>query len=161
MTEPVYGDVFDHHSVVYECDKGVRIYALCRTTAGCYDESSSLIFGSKGKASILACRIWGENNWRWQGQCDPYQVEHDRLFAAIRSGSPINSGEYMARSTLIAIMGQISCYTGKEITWEQISASDFCYQPAPQNCHDGMEPPAKPESGGSYPVPMPGRTKMI
>jgi hypothetical protein len=35
MTQPVYGDVFDHHSVVYQFDKGVRIYALCRTTTGC------------------------------------------------------------------------------------------------------------------------------
>ena len=33
----------------------------------------------------------------------------------------------MARSTLIGIMGQISCYTGKEVTWEQVSASDFYF----------------------------------
>ena len=86
--EPVYGDVFDHHSVVYEFENGVRAYALCRTTTGCYDEDSSLIFGTKGKASVKACRIWGEKNWRWQGQCDPYQIEHDKLFAGIRARQP-------------------------------------------------------------------------
>ena len=121
--------MFDHHSVVYEFDNGVRIYAFCRTTTGCYDEYSSLIFGTKGKASLLNCRIWGETNWRWQGQCDPYQIEHDKLFAGIRSGNPINYGDYMARSTMIGVMGQISCYTGKEVTWEQIKASDFSYPP--------------------------------
>ena len=158
MTEPVYGDVFDHHSVVYEFENGVRAYALCRTTTGCYDEDSSWVFGSKGKASVKACRIWGEKSWRWQGRCDAYQVEHDKLFAAIRSGEPVNCGDYMTRSTMIAVMGQLSCYTGKEIAWEQVNQSDFCYTPRPEDCHDGMEAPVKPDSTGSYPVPKPGRT---
>lgn len=161
MTEPIYGDVFDHHSVVYEFENGTRVYALCRTTTGCYDESSSLVFGSKGKASVTSCRIWGANQWRWQGQCDPYQIEHDKLFAAIRSGNPINCGHYMARSTMIPVMGQISCYTGKEVSWEQVNASNFCYAPKPEDCHDGMQPPTVPDSSGSYPVPVPGRTQMI
>jgi hypothetical protein len=161
MVEPVYGDVFDHHSVVYEFENGVRAYALCRTTTRCYDEDSSLVFGTKGKASIKACRIWGGSSWRWDGQCDPYQVEHDKLFAAIRCGQPINNGDYMARSTMITVMGQISCYTGKEVTWEQINQSDFYHAPLPEDCHDGMEPPTKPGPDGSYPVPAPGRCKMI
>jgi myo-inositol 2-dehydrogenase / D-chiro-inositol 1-dehydrogenase len=161
MVEPLYGDVFDHHSVVYEFDKGVRVYAFCRTTAGCYDETSSLVSGTKGKASLLNCRIWGDTTWRWQGQCDPYQLEHDKLFAGIRSGNPINCGDYMARSTMITVMGQVSCYTGKEVTWEQIMASDFYYPPKPEECRDEMEPPTKPGANGSYPVPAPGRVKMI
>jgi len=160
MVEPLYGDVFDHHSVVYEFDKGVRVYAFTRTTAGCYDECSSLISGAKGKASLTNCRIWGETNWRWQGQCDPYQIEHNKLFAGIRSGEPINCGAYMARSTMIGVMGQISCYTGKEVSWEDVMASDY-YPPKPEECRDGMEPPTKPGSDGSYPVPSPGRIKMI
>jgi myo-inositol 2-dehydrogenase/D-chiro-inositol 1-dehydrogenase len=161
MVEPIYGDVFDHHSVVYEFQKGVRVYAFCRTTGGCYDENSSLISGSKGKADILKCRIWGETNWRWQGQCDPYQIEHDNLFKGVRTGEPVNCGDYMARSTMIGVMGQISCYTGKEVAWDQIMASDFHYGPKPEECHDGMTPPTKPGADGSYPVPVPGRVKMI
>jgi predicted dehydrogenase len=161
MTAATHGDVFDHHSVIYEFENGPRVYALCRTTDGCYDEDSSLVFGTKGKASIKACRIWGESNWRWQGDCDPYQIEHDKLFAAIRGGKPINSGDYMARSTMICVMGQISCYTGKEVTWEQINQSDFCYAPRPEECRDGMEPPTSTGSDGQYPVPIPGRTKLI
>jgi len=161
MTEPIYGDVFDHHSVIYELDSGVRIYAFCRTTNGCYNDSSSTVLGSKGKASITRCQIWGENEWRWKGRCNPYQVEHDVLFKAIRSGSPVNNGGYMTRSTMTTVMGQISCYTGKEITWDQINKSDFYYAPRPEDCHDGMEPPTKPGAHGSYPVPKPGFTKMI
>jgi len=161
MTEPVYGDVFDHHSVIYEFDKGVRVYAFCRTTAGCYDESSSLIFGTKGRATVTGCRIMGEKPWRWQGSCNPYQIEHDRLFAAIRSGNPLNCGFYMTRSTMITVMGQLSCYTGKEVSWEQVQQSDYAYAPRPEQCQDGMEPPSKPDSSGSYPVMVPGRTVLI
>jgi predicted dehydrogenase len=161
MVESNYGDVFDHHSVVYEFDKGVRVYAFCRTTTGCYDESSSLVFGTKGKASVTGCQISGENKWHWAGQCNPYQVEHDHLFGAIRSGTPLNSGYHMARSTMITVMGQLSCYTGQEVSTEQMEKSDFCYPPRPEDCKDGMEPPTAPGPNGSYPVPMPGRTRFI
>lgn len=161
MVEPIYGNVFDHHSVVYEFANGVRMYGFCRTTTGCYDESSSIVLGAKGRASITRCEIRGATDWRWRGQCDPYQIEHDRLFAAIRSGNPLNNGDYMADSTMIGIMGQISCYTGKEVAWEQINQSDFAYPPRPEDCHDGMDAPVKPGSDGSYPVYIPGQTKLI
>jgi hypothetical protein len=52
-----------------------------------------------------------------------YQTEHDELFAGIRSGKPINNGEYMAKSTLLAIMGRMAAYTGKQITWEMAMRS--------------------------------------
>jgi myo-inositol 2-dehydrogenase / D-chiro-inositol 1-dehydrogenase len=162
MTEPIYGDVFDHHSVIYEFDKGVRVYAFTRTTTGCYDENSSIILGTKGKAFLTSCRIAGETNWRWQGQCNPYQIEHDKLFAAVRGKTdPVNCGDYMARSTMITVMGQLSCYTGKEVSWEQVNQSEFFYPPKPEDCKDGMEPPSKPGLDGSYPVLVPGRTILL
>jgi myo-inositol 2-dehydrogenase / D-chiro-inositol 1-dehydrogenase len=161
MTDPIYGDVFDHHSVVYEFPNNVRLYAFCRTTTGCYDEYSSLVWGTKGRADIMRCAITGENKWRWQGSGDPYQIEHDTLFKAIRSGNPVNNGDYMVKSTTAGVMGQISCYTGKEISWEQITQSEFAYPPKPEDCHDNMDPPAKPGPSGSYPVYIPGKTKLI
>lgn len=161
MIEARYGDVFDHHTVVYEYDSGVPIYAFCRTTTGCYDRNSSIITGTKGKASVMGCRIWGETDWRWQGSCDPYQREHDVLFASIRKGEPFNSGDYMVRSTLITVMGQISCYTGNQVTWEQINASDYYHPPRPEECRDDMEPPTRPGPDDAYPVPRPGFTVML
>jgi len=161
MVAPIYGDVFDHHSVVYEFANGVPIYAFCRTTTKCHNNYSSVVLGSKGKASVMDCRIWGATNWRWEGRCDSYQVEHDVLFGAIRAGKPVNNGDYMARSTMIGVMGQISCYTGKEVTWEQINKSDYYYPPKPEDCRDDMDPPVKTGPDGSYPVPIPGQTNMI
>lgn len=161
MTDHIYGDVFDHHSVVYEYANGTKIYAFCRTTDNCYNDYSSTVYGSKGRASIMNTQIWGENPWKWEGQCNPFQVEHDVLFRAIRSGEPVNNGAYMARSTMMGIMGQISCYTGEAITWERINQSEFSLGPRPEDCHDAMEPPVLPDEDGVYPVPRPGFTRML
>jgi hypothetical protein len=110
----------------------------------------------------MGCRIWGgKNEWRWKGGCNPYQIEHDVLFKSIRDGKPVNNGDYMTRSTMTTVMGQISCYTGKEVTWDKINASDFYYEPRPEDCHDDMDPPVRLGPDGSYPVPKPGYTKMI
>ena len=119
-----------------------------------------MLFGTKGKADVMRCRIWGETKWRGNESMTRNQ-EQIEYMKAVRAGKPINNGDYMTRSTLIAIMGQISCYTGKEVTWEQITQSDFAYQPKPEDCHDGMEPPTKPGPDGSYPVYVPGRTNLI
>ncbi len=48
-----------------------------------------------------------------------YQNEHDAFFASIRANTPINNGDYMCKSTLLAIMGRMACYTGQVVTWEQ------------------------------------------
>ena len=161
MTDQKYGDVFDHHAVVYEYPNNVRLYALCRTTTGCYDEYSSLVFGTKGRADIMRCAITGENKWRGKEGTDGHYMEQVEYMKAIRAGTPINNGDYMVRSTMAGVMGQISCYTGKEITWEQINKSDFFFPPQPADCHDGMEPPTKPGANGSYSTYVPGKTKLI
>jgi predicted dehydrogenase len=158
----IYGSVFDHHAVVYEFPNHVRVYAFCRTIPNCYNETSSRILGAKGRASLLEMRIEGETTWQYQGpKVNPYDLEHVALFRAIRSGQPINNGDYMVRSTLIAIMGQISCYTGEEITWERISKSDFYYPPRPDEVHKDMEPPVRPDAEGIYPVFVPGVTRLL
>ncbi len=61
---------------------------------------------------------------------------------------------------MITVMGQISCYTGKEIAWDEINASDFAYLPKPEDCRDDMVPPTVPGPDGSYPVPRPGRMDL-
>ena len=157
------GDVFDHNSVVYQYANGTRIYAFCRTTLDCYGENSSIIMGSKGIAYPLGGRITGADPWKFTGKADsPYVIEHREQIKAIRAGKPLNCGEYMARSTLVGIMGQLSCYSGKEVTWEQVVKSDYCYAPKPEDCTMDMAPPTKPDANGVYPVcAMPGVTKNL
>jgi myo-inositol 2-dehydrogenase / D-chiro-inositol 1-dehydrogenase len=165
----IYGDVFDHHAVVYEFAGGVRVYGFCRTIENCYNENSSVILGTKGRCNLARGTIEGETNWKYQGprtyatpESNPYLAEHVALFKAIRSGNPINSGDYMIRATLMAIMGQISCYSGKEVTWEQAAASDFYFAPKPEEVRRDMAPPTRPNTEGIYPVAYtPGVSKLL
>jgi predicted dehydrogenase len=157
-----YGNVFDHHAVIYEYASGVRVYAFCRTQERCYNQTISIILGTKGRCYPMQSRIEGETNWRYEGpKPSAYDEEHRALFSAIRSGEPVNNGDYMARSTLVTIMGQITCYTGKEVTWEQVEKSDFYFAPRPEECSFDMEPPVRPDANGVYPVPVPGVTEMV
>ena len=81
------------------------------------------------------CTIEGKTKWRYQAtRATPYDLEHKALFAAIRSGNPINCGDYMAHSTLIGVMGQLTCYSGQELTWDQVSKSDFVFRRSPRTC---------------------------
>jgi myo-inositol 2-dehydrogenase / D-chiro-inositol 1-dehydrogenase len=160
----IYGSVFDHNAVVYEFANGVRIYAYCRTIDNCQNENSSLILGTKGRCDLLKLKITGETNWQSpgeQGKGNAYDLEHVALFTAIRSGKPINNGDYMVRSTLITIMGQLSCYSGKMVTWDEINASDFGYLPHPEDVNAQAEPPVRPGPDGTYPVFTPGVTKLL
>jgi myo-inositol 2-dehydrogenase / D-chiro-inositol 1-dehydrogenase len=157
----VYGNVFDHHTVVYEYDNGVRLYAMCRTQNGCYGDNSSVYMGTKGQCNLTRCRISGEKPWHYHGRGgNPYDLEHVALFSAIRSGNPVNCGDYMVPSTLTAVMGQLACYSGRELTWDQVAKSQFVFAPKVEDVRLDMEPPVKPDEKGWYPVPMPGITEF-
>ncbi len=120
---PEYGNIFDHHSVVYEYASGARLISNTRQIEGCKSDISVAILGSRGTAHLTerrnGVRISAQSEWGYTGaEKNLYQVEHDELFASIRAGKPINNGEYMAKSTLLAIMGRMATYTGQEITWD-------------------------------------------
>lgn len=120
---PEYGNIFDHHSVVYEYANGARLISNTRQMAGCDSDISVHILGTKGAALLSerrnGVRISALEEWSFRREAkNLYQVEHDELFASIRTGKPINNGEYMAKSSLLAIMGRMATYTGREITWE-------------------------------------------
>jgi predicted dehydrogenase len=149
--DPAYGNVYDHFATIYEWDDGVRCYSHCRQQVGCHTDVSDHIVGTKGRAELMRHSITGEQPWRFDGQNDNmYQAEHDALFASIRAGKPINNGEYMCNSTMMAILGRMAAYTGKRITWEQAWASEE--RLGPQSYDLGPLP--------VEPVAMPGVTKF-
>jgi myo-inositol 2-dehydrogenase / D-chiro-inositol 1-dehydrogenase len=155
----VYGDMFDHHTVVYEFKSGVRLYAMCQTRAGCYQSWDDVILGSKGTCHWSACKIEGETNWHYTGPRNNADVgEQERLIGSIRSGTRINDGHTMIDSTLMSIMGQIACYTGKPVTWEQVAAADFEFAPKLADVRLDMPSSIKPDAAGNYPLPIPGIT---
>lgn len=157
----VYGDMFDHHTATYEYQSGARLYALCRTQVGCYNNGGDVIMGTKGKCDLGRCRIEGETNWKFEGEHNnPYEAEQKALIEAVRSGEPVNSGAYMANSTMIGVLGQIACYTGKPTTWADVQESELEFGPSPEESSFATEPPSVKDESGNYPLPFPGLTKF-
>jgi predicted dehydrogenase len=123
LTGREYGNIYDHFAVVYEYAGGAKFFSQCRQQRGCKNDMSAVVLGSKGRAELserkkgLAIRTASE--WYYDGPANEmYQTEHDLLFAAVRAGKPMNNGEYMAKSTLLAIMARMAAYTGQQVTWE-------------------------------------------
>jgi predicted dehydrogenase len=158
LTEPAYGYIYDHFSVVYEYNSGAKLLSNCRQQPGCKNDTSAQVLGSKGRAEFSERRKGlriktGESEWAYSGpRNEMYQTEHDELFASIRRGKPINNGDYMARSTLLAIMGRMATYTGQQITWEMALNSKEALSPV-QYDWDATPPPAR--------VAIPGQTRFI
>jgi myo-inositol 2-dehydrogenase/D-chiro-inositol 1-dehydrogenase len=158
----VYGDMFDHGTVVYEHKSGVRLYAMCQTQAGCYPSWDDVIMGTKGTCHWTACRIEGETNWKYEGEKnDPHTQEQKVLIGSIREGKPVNNEDTMIDSTMMGVMGQIAVYTGKPVTWEEMAAADFEFEPKVAEATLEMDPPIVPDETGNYPLPMPGITKLL
>jgi predicted dehydrogenase len=127
-TQPKWGNIYDHFSTCYEWDNGVKAYSYCRQMAGCFNDVEDYIVGTEGTAKILKHEIRdakGNVVWKFdQKKPSMYDVEHVHLFRSIRQGQPINNGDYMCKSTLMAIMGREASYTGKKIEWDKLHASD-------------------------------------
>ncbi len=158
----VYGDMFDHHTVVYEYASGPRVYALCQTRNGTYGNSSDIVTGTKGVCYLGPCRIEGETKWQFEGpHNNPYEAEQKALIEAVRSGQPINSGYHMVNSTLSTVMGQIACYQGTAVKWEEAAKSNLQFGPSPDESSFETPPPSKPDATGNYPLPVPGLTRLI
>jgi predicted dehydrogenase len=102
-TAPEYGHIYDHFAIAYEYEGGAKLFATCRQQAGCANDISLQVLGARGRAALNSSRRGGGprieagESWRYAGPpTDPFQAEHDALFASIRRGEPINNGEYMA-----------------------------------------------------------------
>jgi predicted dehydrogenase len=158
----IYGDVFDHSSIVYEYADGVRMYANVRAQTGCYGEVSDTLLGTKGRCYLLKNRIEGKTNWQLESpkrKVSMYDAEHVALFQGIRAGKPVNCGSYMATSTMVAVLGQMVCYNGRQMTWEEAQKSP--YRAGPEKVTWDMSAPTQPDSNGIYPIPLPGLTKSV
>ncbi len=162
-TDPIYGDIFDHHAVCYEYANGVQVYSYCRQMAGCSGDVSDIFMGTQGRANILANHIYdakGKTVWRYQGpKPGMYDVEHQELFAAIRSGKVINNGIYMARSTMLAVLGRMVTHSGQTTTWDE--AINRGLNLSPEKYAMDATPPILPDKDGKYPVSVPGVTKVV
>jgi len=158
---PLFGDIYDHHYVEFTYADGSQLFSQCRHMPGCWGSVAEFVVGTKGKAEINDGRIeTGADPWRYRGpKTNPYQVEHDRLFEAIRNDKPHNEAEQGAFSTMTAIMGRMATYSGKVITWDEAFNSEIALAPDRYD-FDGT-PPVLPGPDGIYPCAVPGVTKVL
>ena len=124
----VTGDQFDYFSVDYTFENGMHLHSMCRQIDGCADNVSEYIVGTNGSSncSDTIYKPDGSIAWQFEGEKGtPYAQEHIDLVTAIRTSSPINEARNTAESTLVAIMGRISSYTGRETTWQEMMDSEL------------------------------------
>ncbi len=153
-----FGQIYDHHCVEFTYDDGTKMFSQCRHMDRCNNAVSEFAAGTKGVADISGGLIEpaGGERWRFRGRAaNPYQVEHDDLFAAIRKGDIYNEGDYGAHSTMSAILGRMATYSGKVVTWQDAINSD--HDMSPKSYAFDAEPPVLPDAEGFYPVPVPGK----
>ncbi len=145
-TDKKFGNVYDHFSMIYEYPNGAKAYFHCRQQNNTSPAYGVKLIGSEGKCTV-DCRtgqheISGKNPWKYDDETkftdedaykrsqvrSMYQQEHDELFASIRANQPMNDGEWMTRSNLVALAGRMAGYTGQTISLEDaLSSSEILF----------------------------------
>jgi predicted dehydrogenase len=92
---------------------------------------------------------------------NPYQVEHDLLFDAIRQDKPYNEAQRCAMAAMAAIMGRMAAYSGQRVAWEQALSSNLELAPGLESYTWDSTPPVLPDKQGRYPIPIPGTVKAF
>ncbi|HYF66569.1 MAG TPA: Gfo/Idh/MocA family oxidoreductase [Ohtaekwangia sp.] len=159
-----YGEIYDHHYVEFHYADGSVMNSQCRHIKGTYSIVDEMIVGTKGVVKCGAAEIVnnGKSLYKFdkKGENNPYQTEHDELFAAIAKGEyKFQDAENGAKATLTAIMGRMATYSGQVMEWDKVLNSGISIMPT-RFAWDA-EPPVKPDANGFYPIATPGVTKFF
>jgi predicted dehydrogenase len=140
----VTGDQYDFFSIEYLYENGMQTHCAARQITGCSNLTKVLIVGTEGFADAgkgVLFNLKGEEIWKYPkpekddpdqtwAVKDPFVQEHINLVTGIRTGNTVNDAEAQVNSTLVTVMGRISAYTGKDVTWEEVLNSDLRLGPA-------------------------------
>lgn len=154
-TDPMFGNVYDHFAVEYEYPNGARIMSMCRQTAGAAENVSERVVGTKGFAYTDSADgyIKGAKPYSTDKPSpNPYIQEHIDLINSIKAGKPLNEGRQVAESTLTAIMGRMSAYTGRALSWDWVMKASKL-DLAPPHLEFKELPPLE--------VAVPGKTPLV
>lgn len=160
-----HGEIFDHHYVEFTYADGSILNSQCRHIPGTMSRVDELLVGTKGKIYCGAGNIVdskGNSLYRHdqKNNPNPYQVEHDELFAAIAKGQyKFADAEHGAKSTMTSILGRMATYSGQVVEWDKAINSGIDLQP--KTYAWDAEPPVLPNSDGYYAVAVPGVTRFV
>lgn len=170
---PYVDQNLDSYGIEYTYADGTKMIFDGRNMEGCQDRFSSHMHGSKASAIVsansdcgLPSRIYrghkfSDENLVWtsnvpRGQTNPYQNEWDDMIAALRAGKPYSEAEYGIEASMVCNMGRMAAHTGREVTYEEIFASEHEFAPGVGELTLGGAAPLQAGADGLYPVPRPG-----
>ncbi len=161
--DPKYGEIYDHHACEFTYADGTVMVSQCRHIKNCWNSVSEHIhttkgiinFGGQARVDLFD----GSKSERVTGGGNPYQIEHDALFSAIRKGEAYSEADNGAMSTMTAILGRMCTYSGKEIKMEDALKKGL--QVTPNEFSWDATPPTVPGPDGYYPIPIPGVTQVL
>lgn len=120
------GNMFDFFSVDYDFGNDVHIHSQCRQMSGTYQRIGEVFTGTDG-----TCFAGGKLNGKnveipeIKVDSDNGQVqEHVDMIRSVIDGKPLNDAKSVAESTLVAIMGRISAYTGEIVRWSDLVSNE-------------------------------------
>lgn len=151
------GNVWDHYEVTYEYPNEVFCHINQRQFSNAFSEVKDRVLCEKGIMEapdrVLTKDPTGKIDWAFRGDnTNMYQVCHNEWFAAIRKGEALNTGEYMAKSTMLAILGREAAHSGQRITWDELWNAKQDLAP------DEMQFADKHPNAA---VPVPGTYKLV
>jgi predicted dehydrogenase len=153
--KPEFGNVFDHFTAEYVYPNDVRVEYMGTQIDKYTYRNDQRVQGSKGTAYIDFgnCKIKGANPWEFEGSYkSPAVQEYTEMIDSIRNSKAINDGRQVAESTMTAIIGRMSAYSGRELQWNwAMNGSKLDLSP------DALEFGPAP----GLPVAMPGVTQLI
>ncbi len=163
-----YGEIYDNHTVEFVYEDGSVIQSQCRHYEGCFNRVDESFQGTKGKVYLSANNAGVLSDYKGKelynhagkGDPNPYQTEHDELFAAISAGKyQFADAENAARSTMTSLMGRYATYSGQLVKWDDALNSNVDLMP--ETLAWDAKPKVLPNADGFYPVAIPGKTKVI
>lgn len=119
------GDQFDFFSVDYNYGEDVHIHSMCRQIDGTYGSVNEFFNGTEGSTfgggKMTSSKLASLSLPEFKTHENPYVEEHIYLLNSIVTGKPVNATRAVAESTLTAIMGRISSYTGQMVRWSDLT----------------------------------------
>lgn len=163
-----HGEIFDHHVITFTYADGSVIHSECRHFPGASNRVDETFQGTKGKVYLSAGNHGVMTDWKGnalythdrENQPNPYQQEHDELWAALVKGEyKFADAENAAKSTMTSIMGRYATYSGKALSWDE--ALNGTVDLFPETLAWDAMPKLVPGPDGFYPHAIPGKTKVI
>lgn len=160
-----FGEIFDHHYVEFQYADGTVLNSQCRHIKGTYNRVDEQIVGTSGTIFGAAKNIIDRSGkvifqFDKANENDPYQTEHDELFAAVAKAEyKFADADNAAKSTMTAILGRLATYSGQMVEFDKALNSGLSI--APTSFEWNAQMPVVPDKDGYYPIAVPGVTKFF